>query len=84
MKRAQGWADSCTVPIPIQVRCGTISEGMRVEGTRELARHSGRAHKLALEAGNPNCFLSCGEDGVVFRVRGLGVAGRGGDGHLWP
>ena len=74
---AKGTLTGVPYPVPIQVRCGTISEGMRVEGTRELARHSGRAHKLALEAGNPNCFLSCGEDGVVFRVRGLGAAGRG-------
>ena len=41
-----------------------MAEGGRVE-TQRLAAHAGRAHKLALEPGQPTCFLSCGEDGAV-------------------
>ena len=34
--------------------------------TKRLAKHTGRAHKLALEPDQPNCFLSSGEDGAVI------------------
>ena len=50
-----------------QVRVATIPEGTRgarVE-TRKLAKHQGRAHKLALQPGSAHCFYSCGEDGEV-------------------
>lgn len=50
-----------------QVRVASIPEGTggaRVE-TRKLAKHQGRAHKLALEPGSAHCFYSCGEDGEV-------------------
>lgn len=47
-----------------QVRHGEISETGRVT-TKKLAKHRGRAHKLAIEPGSPRTFFSCGEDGVV-------------------
>jgi hypothetical protein len=36
--------------------------------TKMLARHRGRAHKLALEPGSSRIFYSSGEDGVVQLV----------------
>eukprot|EP00249_Psilotum_nudum_P020128 c27576_g2_i1 orf=312-1757(+) len=47
-----------------QVRHAQILENGRVE-TKKLAKHRGRAHKLAIEPGTPRLFYSCGEDGVV-------------------
>ncbi|CAI5509759.1 unnamed protein product [Closterium sp. Naga37s-1] len=47
-----------------QVRCSILKEGGSVD-TKRLARHRGRAHKLAVDPTTPHCFLSCGEDGVV-------------------
>eukprot|EP00250_Pteridium_aquilinum_P006185 c16154_g1_i1 orf=313-1746(+) len=47
-----------------QVRHAQISEDGRAE-TKKLAKHQGRAHKLAIEPGSPRLFYSCGEDGVV-------------------
>ena len=35
-------------------------------GSRVLARHEGRAHRLCLLPGSASRFLSCGEDGAVF------------------
>ena len=49
----------------VQVRAAFISEDGHAE-TKKLAKHSGRAHKLALEPDEPNCFLSSGEDGAVI------------------
>ncbi|XP_024395122.1 uncharacterized protein [Physcomitrium patens] len=47
-----------------QVRSATILEnGMVV--TKKLAKHRGRAHKMAIEPGSSRIFYSCGEDGVV-------------------
>lgn len=45
------------------VRVATVQQGSggAAVGTRRLACHRGRAHKLALEPGSPHCFLSCGE-----------------------
>ncbi|GJP52817.1 hypothetical protein CLOM_g11907 [Closterium sp. NIES-68] len=48
-----------------QVRVSLLSESASVT-TRRLARHRGRAHKLAVLADSPFCFLSCGEDGLVL------------------
>ncbi|CAM9888564.1 unnamed protein product, partial [Scytosiphon promiscuus] len=31
-----------------------------------LGLHDGRAHRLAIEPGSPNRFMTCGEDGVVL------------------
>ena len=47
----------------VQVRAAFISEDGHAE-TKKLAKHSGRAHKLALEPDQPHCFLSSGEDGA--------------------
>lgn len=33
-----------------------------------LARHRGRAHKLAIEPGSSHIFYTCGEDGLVQHV----------------
>ena len=49
----------------VQVRAAFISEDGHAE-TKKLAKHSGRAHKLALEPDQPHCFLSSGEDGAVI------------------
>ena len=50
-----------------QVRFGTILENGTVS-TKNLAKHSSRAHKMAIEPGSPRIFYSCGEDGVVRHV----------------
>ncbi|KAI5077907.1 hypothetical protein GOP47_0007731 [Adiantum capillus-veneris] len=47
-----------------QVRHAQFKEDGMVE-TKKLAKHQGRAHKLAIEPGSPRLFYSCGEDGVV-------------------
>ncbi|ERM96241.1 DDB1- and CUL4-associated factor 8 [Amborella trichopoda] len=47
-----------------QVRYAKILEGGQVD-TVKLARHGGRAYKLAIERGSPHIFYSCGEDGLV-------------------
>eukprot|EP00899_Mesostigma_viride_P008401 jgi/Mesvir1/17562/Mv08805-RA.1 len=49
-----------------QVRVGHLSDGGSVS-THELHRHSGRAHKLALDGGDAHTFFSCGEDGKVYQ-----------------
>lgn len=36
--------------------------------TALLAKHQGRAHKLAIEPGSPHIFYTCGEDGLVQHV----------------
>ncbi|KAK4849257.1 hypothetical protein QYF36_022956 [Acer negundo] len=47
-----------------QVRHAQILERGRVE-TKLLAKHQGRAHKLAVEPGSSHIFYTCGEDGLV-------------------
>ncbi|XP_062021539.1 uncharacterized protein LOC133738110 isoform X1 [Rosa rugosa] len=47
-----------------QVRHTQILERGQVESSK-LARHRGRAHKLAIEPGSPHIFYTCGEDGLV-------------------
>ncbi|XP_050363939.1 uncharacterized protein LOC126782683 isoform X2 [Argentina anserina] len=47
-----------------QVRHTQISEHGKVESSM-LAKHRGRAHKLAIEPGSPHIFYTCGEDGRV-------------------
>ncbi|KAH1122708.1 hypothetical protein J1N35_005868 [Gossypium stocksii] len=49
-----------------QVRHAQILEG-GVE-TRLVAKHQGRAHKLAVEPGSPHIFYTCGEDGLVQHI----------------
>ncbi|KAL5194609.1 DDB1- and CUL4-associated factor 8 [Glycine soja] len=49
-----------------QVRHAQLLENGRVE-TKCLAKHQGRAHKLAIEPGSPHIFYTCGEDGLVQR-----------------
>jgi DDB1- and CUL4-associated factor 8 len=48
-----------------QVRVGFLGEGGGTPHIQMLARHAGRAHKLAIEPGSSTVFMSCGEDGVV-------------------
>lgn len=50
-----------------QVRVAYIPEGASSGDvhSKKLARHQGRAHKLALEPGCVQSFYSCGEDGEV-------------------
>ncbi|EEF41096.1 DDB1- and CUL4-associated factor 8 isoform X2 [Ricinus communis] len=47
-----------------QVRFAQILECGAVETTL-LAKHQGRAHKLAIEPGSPYILYTCGEDGLV-------------------
>ncbi|KAA8535961.1 hypothetical protein F0562_028439 [Nyssa sinensis] len=47
-----------------QVRHAQILERGQVE-TKLLAKHQGRAHKLAIEPGSPHIFYTCAEDGLV-------------------
>ncbi|KAK6916767.1 WD40 repeat [Dillenia turbinata] len=47
-----------------QVRHAQILDCGKVE-TALLARHQGRAHKLAIEPGSPYIFYTCGVDGLV-------------------
>ncbi|XP_017970804.1 PREDICTED: DDB1- and CUL4-associated factor 8 isoform X1 [Theobroma cacao] len=49
-----------------QVRHAQILE--RGVKTRLLAKHQGRAHKLAIEPGSPHIFYTCGEDGLVQHI----------------
>jgi WD repeat-containing protein 42A len=46
---------------------GEIQEGGTVE-TRQLAKHRGRAHKLAVDPLSPHLLLSTGEDGKVLEI----------------
>ncbi|KAL3621410.1 hypothetical protein CASFOL_036322 [Castilleja foliolosa] len=50
-----------------QVRHAQILERGGVE-TKLLAKHQGRAHKLAVEPGSPHIFYTCGEDGLVQHI----------------
>lgn len=51
-----------------QVRVGELPEGGGTDvPTRMLAKHRGRAHKLAMIPSDAHSFLSCGEDGVWSR-----------------
>ncbi|XP_027088148.2 uncharacterized protein [Coffea arabica] len=50
-----------------QVRHAQILERGKVE-TRLLAKHHGRAHKLAIEPGSPHIVYTCGEDGLVQHI----------------
>ncbi|CAL1372883.1 unnamed protein product [Linum trigynum] len=50
-----------------EVRHAQIHEDGEVE-IEMLAKHQGRAHKLAVEPGSPHGFYSCGEDGLVQHI----------------
>ncbi|XP_073122735.1 uncharacterized protein [Henckelia pumila] len=50
-----------------QVRHAQIQDSGKVE-THLLAKHQGRAHKLAIEPGSPHIFYTCGEDGLVQHI----------------
>ncbi|KAL3813991.1 hypothetical protein ACJIZ3_015259 [Penstemon smallii] len=50
-----------------QVRHAQILECGKVD-TKFLAKHHGRAHKLAVEPGSPHIFYTCGEDGMVQHI----------------
>ncbi|CAN4107319.1 unnamed protein product [Withania somnifera] len=50
-----------------QVRLAQILEHGKVE-TKLLAKHQGRAHKLAIEPASPHIFYTCGEDGLVQHI----------------
>lgn len=49
------------------MRHAQIHDSGKVE-THLLAKHQGRAHKLAIEPGSPHIFYTCGEDGLVQHV----------------
>lgn len=51
----------------MQVRQAQILDHGKVE-TKLLAKHQGRAHKLAIEPASPHIFYTCGEDGLVQHV----------------
>lgn len=48
-----------------EVRIAKLQDGGHVF-TKMLARHEGRAHKMAVEPGSPYILYSCGEDGRVY------------------
>lgn len=50
-----------------QVRQAQILEHGKVE-TKLLAKHQGRAHKLAIEPACPHIVYTCGEDGLVQHI----------------
>lgn len=50
-----------------QARHAQILEGGQVQ-TMLLAKHRGRAHKLAIDPGSPHIVYTCGEDGLVQRL----------------
>ncbi|KAF3642988.1 DDB1 and CUL4-associated factor 8 [Capsicum chacoense] len=50
-----------------QVREAQILEHGKVE-TKLLAKHQGRAHKLAIEPASPHIIYTCGEDGLVQHI----------------
>lgn len=50
-----------------QVRQAQILEHGTVE-TKLLAKHQGRAHKLAIEPASPHIIYTCGEDGLVQHI----------------
>ncbi|XP_075094241.1 uncharacterized protein LOC107831231 isoform X1 [Nicotiana tabacum] len=50
-----------------QVRQAQILDHGKVE-TKLLAKHQGRAHKLAIEPASPHIFYTCGEDGLVQHI----------------
>ncbi|XP_073045615.1 uncharacterized protein [Primulina eburnea] len=50
-----------------EVRHAQIHDSGKVE-THLLAKHQGRAHKLAIEPGSPHIFYTCGEDGLVQHI----------------
>ncbi|XP_030450687.2 uncharacterized protein LOC115672858 isoform X2 [Syzygium oleosum] len=50
-----------------QARHAQILEGGQIE-TVLLAKHQGRAHKLAIEPGSPHIVYTCAEDGLVQRL----------------
>ncbi|KAF2302156.1 hypothetical protein GH714_033088 [Hevea brasiliensis] len=56
--------DRSIVHVLQMVRHAQILERGAVE-TALLAKHQGRAHKLAIEPGSPHIFYTCGEDGLV-------------------
>ncbi|XP_036842111.1 DDB1- and CUL4-associated factor 8 isoform X2 [Oncorhynchus mykiss] len=51
-----------------QIRVAELSAMQRCKNTKRVAQHKGAAHKLALEPDSPCCFLSAGEDAVVFGI----------------
>ncbi|XP_017327643.1 DDB1- and CUL4-associated factor 8 [Ictalurus punctatus] len=51
-----------------QVRIAELSATQRCKNTKRVAQHKGAAHKLALEPDSPCCFLSTGEDAVVYGI----------------
>ncbi|KAI9185574.1 hypothetical protein LWI28_008496 [Acer negundo] len=58
---------TCAADADGQVRHAQILECGRVE-TKLLAKHQGRAHKLAVEPGILHIFYTCGEDEPVQHV----------------
>ena len=55
---------SCSSAAHVQVRLHLLSESAGVSTSR-IGKHNLRAHKLALDPEQPQCFYSSGEDAFV-------------------
>ncbi|CAB1326518.1 unnamed protein product [Coregonus sp. 'balchen'] len=67
-RRAELEFDSGHKSNVFQIRVAELSAMQRCKNTKRVAQHKGAAHKLALEPDSPCCFLSAGEDAVVFGI----------------
>ena len=52
----------------LQVRLAELSATGVCRSTKKLAQHRGPVNKAALIGDSPHCFLTGGEDGVVFHI----------------
>lgn len=55
---------ACSSELHVQVRLHLLSESAGVSSSR-IGKHNLRAHKLALDPEQPQCFYSSGEDAFV-------------------
>ena len=52
----------------LKVRLAELSATGVCRSTKKLAQHRGPVNKAALIGDSPHCFLTGGEDGVVFHI----------------